>query len=392
MAPLEGIKVLDLSRLAPGPFCTMILGDLGAEVLLVEAPAQFVSSIPRPKPADEARDQAFNSLRRNKRSIMLNLKDDGGREIFHKLVKDADVVVEGFRPGVMKRLGSDYETLSRINPRIILCSVTGYGQTGPYANQVGHDINYIALSGMLSMVGHPDKPPAIPLNVLADFAGGGMHGAMGVMAALIAREKTGRGQHVDIAMADGVIYLLAYWTRRVLEGQPPVQRGSNELSGLMPQYNVYETSDGKWFSIGSLETKFWANLCDVMECPQWKDKPYDAANFDRARAHFEARFKTKTRDEWFKILTEVEICAMPVFDLKEALEEPHNLAREMVIEIDHPTVGKVKQVGIGPKFSDTPGGVFSTGPSEGEHTDAVLADLGFSAEEVAKLREGGVVM
>ncbi len=391
MAPLEGIKVLDLSRLAPGPFCTMILGDLGADVLMIEAPSRFVSSIPRPAAKDQERENAFNCLRRNKRSMMLNLKDSRGQKIFHALVKDSDVVLEGFRPGVMGRLGSDYDTLSRVNPRIIFCSLTGYGQDGPYADQVGHDINYISMAGMLGMIGWPETPPAIPLNILADFAGGGMHAAMAIMAALIARSTTGKGQNVDISMTDGVIYLLAAWTRRALGGAPPVKRGDNELGGLMPQYNTYLTKDGKWISLGALETKFWENLCRVMECEQWKDSPFDPAIFAPAKAHFQERFRTKTRDEWMKILSSVEICAAPVYELEEALADPHNRARHMVEEMEHPSLGKVRQVGIGPKFSDTPGSLRLLPPEEGEHTDAVLAALGHSTADIEELRKEEVV-
>jgi len=391
MPPLQGIRVLDLSRLAPGPFCTMVLADLGADVLMIEAPQEGVSRISWPSRNPPELDNALNPLRRNKRSLVLNLKDARGREIFHRLVPWADVVVEGFRPGVMARLGGDYATLSGINPRVILCSVTGYGQDGPYAQQVGHDINYISIAGMLGTTGWPGTPPAIPLNVLADFAGGGMHAAMAILAAVIARHTTGRGQHVDIAMTDGVMYLMATWVRSVLAGDGPPKPGQSLLNGALPQYNVYQTQDGGWISVGSLETKFWENLCRVMECGQFATQPFDPATLRQAREHFTARFKTKTRAEWMEILNRVEVCAAPVYGLDEALADPHNRARGMVTSGQHPTLGPVRQVGIGPKFSETPGSVRALAPREGEQTDAVLASLGYTAPQIADLRGAGVV-
>lgn len=391
MHPLQGIKVLDLSRLAPGPFCTMVLADLGADVLMIEAPKGTTSAIPWARSQDPDKANALDPLRRNKRSLVLNLKDPRGQDIFKKLAATVDVVVEGFRPGVMKRLGADYETLHALNPRLILCSVTGYGQTGPYADQVGHDINYISFAGMLGAIGWPDSPPAIPLNVLADFAGGGLHGAMAVMAALIARQTTGRGQHVDVAMTDGVMYLMATWFRNVFAGEKPPARGATLLSGVVPQYNVYETQDGKWLSLGALETKFWENLCAVMETPQFTKRPMDPAMFPEAHAVFAAKFKTAPRDAWIEKLMRVEICAAPVYDLEEATRDPHNLARGMVAELNHPTAGPIRQIGIGPKFSDTPGAVRKLAPKEGEHTQAVLTGLGFTPDEVETLRKAGVV-
>lgn len=227
-------------------------------------------------------------------------------------------------------------------------------RTVPYADQVGHDINYISIAGLLGAIGWPDTPPAIPLNVLADFAGGGLHAAMAILAALIARGTTGRGQHVDIAMTDGVLYLMATWVRSALAGDGAPKPGQSILNGRLPQYNVYQTKDGGWISLGSLETKFWENLCRVMECEQWAKKPFDPATLTAAKAHFTARFKTKTRAEWFEILTKVEICAAPVYALDEALEDPHNLARHMVATLDHPKLGRIRQVGMDPNSPKRP--------------------------------------
>ena len=386
MAPLEGIKILDLSRLAPGPFATMVLADLGAEVLMVEAPSGTTSELNRPwADADAEREDAFDPLRRNKGSMVLNLKDPLGREALHKLVAEYDVLVEGFRPGVISRLGCDYPTLSAINPRIILCSVSGYGQDGPYVDQVGHDINYISIGGMLGMMGPPGGPPAIPGNIVADFAGGGYHAALAIMAALIARQSTGRGQHVDIAMSDGVLYLLATWAKGVLSGQAAPRGGQHFLNGALPQYNVYQTSDGGWISIGSLETKFWQNLCRVMETEDLAGSPFGPETLATAHGRFAEKFRTRTRAEWMEVLSREEICAAPVYALDEALADPHNRARGMVVELEHPRHGRVRQVGIGPKFSETPPSVRSLSPAVGADTARILAGLGYDAETQRKM-------
>jgi len=328
---------------------------------------------------------------RNKRSIVLNLREQDAREVFYKLADTADVVVEGFRPGVVKRLGVDFDTLSARNPRLVYCSLSGYGQTGPYSQVVGHDINYISVGGALGMIGWPDSPPAIPMNIIADFAGGGMHAAFGILAALLARERTGRGQYVDVAMSDGVLYLLASLFGPVAAGGASPTRGGTILNGAVPHYNVYECSDGGWISLGSLEPHFYANLCRAMGREDFIAHQYDAAKREEIFEHFRAQFRTKTRDEWFKTLLETDICAAPVYSLEEALRDPHNLAREMVIEVEHPKLGKVRHPGIATKFSDTPGAVRSTAPVAGQHTDEVLSSLGYDGGAITALRDRGVV-
>jgi len=387
MMALEGVRVLDLSRLAPGPFCTMLLGDLGADVLVIEPPLDSRAGQGAPGRSPEA----YNALGRNKRSMIMNLRDDEVRAVFHKLAETADVVVEGFRPGVVQRLGVDYETLRAKNGRLIYCSLSGYGQTGPYAGLVGHDINYISVGGALGMIGWPDTPPAIPMNVIADFAGGGLHAAYAVVAALYAREQTGRGQYLDIAMSDGVLYLLAMSISGYFAGGSVPKPGRTVLNGGAPHYNVYQCADGGWISLGSLEPHFWANLCRAMGREDFIPHQYDSSKRDEVFAHFRERFKTKTRDEWFEILKQTDICVAPVYALDEALDDAHNLARDMVIGLDHPELGKVKQVGIGTKFSETPGAVRSTAPAPGQHTDEVLAFLGYDAERIRALRERGAV-
>jgi len=392
MLPLEGIKILDLSRLAPGPFCSMMLGDMGVDVLLIEAPADGkLTPILGGHGQDQEKLAAYNMMGRNKRSRVLSLREPDARDIFYRLAETADVVLEGFRPGVVKRLGVDYDTLKGRNERLVYCSLSGFGQTGPYSQLVGHDINYISVAGALGMIGWPDTPPAIPMNIIADFAGGGMHAAFGILAALMARERTGRGQYVDIAMSDGVMYLLASLVGNVLMGGPSPTRGGTVLNGSVPHYNVYQCKDGGWISLGSLEPHFFVNLCKTMGREDFIPHQYDPAKRDEIAAHFRSRFATKTRDEWFEILKQTDICAGPVYSLEEALRDPHNLAREMVVEVEHPTLGKVKHVGIGTKLSDTPGKVRTTAPLAGQHTDDVLASLGYDAAAVAALRQRGVV-
>lgn len=393
MMPLEGIKVLDLSRLAPGPFCSMLLGDMGADVLLVEPPpdSRAVGGLRGVSAGDAARGAAYDALRRNKRSIILNLREQEARDVFLRLADDADVVLEGFRPGVVKRLGADYDTLCARNPRIVYCSLSGYGQTGPYSGVVGHDINYISVGGALGAIGWPGTPPAIPMNVIADFAGGGLHAAYGILAALLARERTGRGQYVDIAMSDGVLYLLAQViSQHFMTGAVP-QPGASLLNGAAPNYSVYRCSDGRWLSIGALEAHFFANLCRALECEQFIPVQYDSSRWAEIAEHFRQRFATRSRDEWFEILKPLDICVAPVYSLDEALADPHNNARGMVTEVAHPQLGAVRQVGVGTKLSETPGTIRFPGPVPGQHTDEVLQSLGFDRSAIEALRAKGAV-
>jgi crotonobetainyl-CoA:carnitine CoA-transferase CaiB-like acyl-CoA transferase len=381
MLALDDIRILDLSRLAPGPFCSMLLGDMGADVLVVEPPPDSKAG-QGGMPAGDPRD----ALRRNKRSIVLNLRDEEARNIFYRLAETTDIVLEGFRPGVVKRLAVDYETLSAKNPRLIYCSLSGYGQTGPYVNLVGHDINYISVGGALGMVGWPGEPPAIPMNIIADFAGGGLHAAYGILAALHARERTGRGQYVDIAMSDGVLYLLSMIVSGYFTNGRAPERGATVLNGSVPHYNVYQCADGKWISLGSLEPHFWVNLCKALGREDFIPHQYDSAKRDEIFTHFRQQFASKTRDEWFAILKQTDICVAPILSLDEALANEHNLARNMVIDVEG-----VKQIGIGTKLSETPGAVRSTSPTPGQHTEDVLASLGFDAAAISSLREKGAV-
>ena len=395
MMPLEGIRVLDLSRLAPGPFCTMLLADLGADVIVVEAPPNAMRSGLRVEQVIDAdvleRGAAYNALGRNKRSIILDLRQDAARQVFYRLAATADVVLEGFRPGVVKRLGVDYDTLASVNPRLVYCSLSGYGQDGPYSGLPGHDINYIAVAGMLDMVGRPGEPPAIPLNVVADYAAGGLQAAYAILAALLARDKTGRGQRLDIAMSDGVMYLLAAAFSQYLASGRVERRGEGMLNGGVPYYNVYQTKDGGWLAVGCLEAHFFANLCRALDCDDLMPFQYDASHHDETFRRLRERFLTKTRDEWFELLKDVDACVTPVHSLADAVADQHNQQRGMVVEVEHPTLGKVRQVGIATKLSETPGRVRTTAPRPGQHTDEVLSQAELTAAEIASLRQSGAI-
>jgi crotonobetainyl-CoA:carnitine CoA-transferase CaiB-like acyl-CoA transferase len=388
--PLEGIKVLDLSRLAPGPFCTMILGDLGADVLKVEGPREgrLVAAVV----SDEERASAYNAVERNKRSIVLNLKLEPARKIFYQLAEKADVIVEGFRPGVVKRLGVDYDTIKEINPRLIYCSLTGYGQDGPYSNLVGHDVNYISIGGALGIMGIPGGAPTIPSNIVADFAGGGTNAAVGILAALIARDKTGKGQYVDIGMADGVVSLMSMSLSRYFESNQVPERGNDMLTGGVPHYSVYETKDGKYVSIGCLEPWFYENLCRALGREDFIPHQFtEGEKREEIFSAFREIFRTKTRDEWFDYLSQWDICVAKVYTLDELSTDPQLIHRNMILELDHPELGKVKQPGISLKLSQTPGSIRSFGPALGQHTDEVMLDLGYSKERIEELRKEGTI-
>lgn len=389
---LEGIKIIDLTRLGPGPYCTMLLADQGADVIKVEPGGGRASQVIQPQ-SDEAmeRGRAYNAEGRNKRSIVLNLKMEEAREVFYRLAKVSDVVVEEFRPGVLKRLGVDYETVSEMNPRIIYCSITGYGQDGPYAQLPGHDINYLSTGGAQSMIGPRGGPPIMTFNLIGDYSGGSMQAALGITLAVIARERTGEGQHVDISMTDGIVSLMHGEAAGYFEtGQVPT-RGDLLSIGGSPFYGVYETKDGKYVSIAALEPWFYENLCKALDREDLLAYEWDRTKWDALAAEFGEIFRTKTRDEWVELLRQTDICVAPVYSVDEVFTDPQVLHRKMLVEIDHPTLGKVKQVGIGIKLSETPGEVKSIAPRPGQHTDEIVGSLGYDAKAIGELRQSGAV-
>jgi crotonobetainyl-CoA:carnitine CoA-transferase CaiB-like acyl-CoA transferase len=367
----------------------MFLADLGAEVIRIEpGGGRAAAAIAPDLGQDEERQRLHSAVWRNKKSIVLNLRIDEAREVFYKLAKRADVIVEEFRPGVVKRLGVDYETIRQMNPRIVYCSVTGYGQDGPYRDLAGHDVNYLSTGGAQGIIGQRGGPPVAPTNLIADYAAGGMQAAIGILAALMARERTGKGQHVDISMVDGVLSLMHMEASLYFTAGNVPRPGDILLFSGAPWYGVYETKDGKYISIGALEPWFWENLCRALDQEdliphQWAGEP----KWEEMTSRFQEVFLTKTRDEWVELLRQTDTCVAPVYSLDEVFSDPHVRHRNMLLEIDHSTSGKVRQVGISIKLSETPGAVRSLPPSRGEHTDAILLALGYSKEEVATLRE-----
>ena len=390
---LEGIRVVDLSRMAPGPFCTMALGDLGADVIRVEEPGGGRMARERGTGTAQAeieRRAAFNALNRNKRSIALNLKHSDAQGVLHQLVEDADVFVEGFRPGVVSRLGCDYETLKEISPRLVYCSLSGYGQDGPYADLVGHDINYISVGGALGVIGASEGPPIIPYNIIADYAGGGFHAAMAILAALMARQHTGRGQYVDIAMSDGVAYMLASLMSDYFATGAVPTRGEMGLNGGAPYYNVYRCKDGGYISVGCIEPWFWSALCQALGREDLIVGQFEPGRAAYVRSELESVFATKDRDEWWELLSgRLNIAVAKVSSLDEVVVDIQNVHRKMVVDVGEVDGRPVQQVGIGPKLSETPGSIRSLGATVGQHTEEVLSELGYSCGEIAALRESG---
>lgn len=400
--PLDGVRVLELTRVGPGAFCTMMLGDMGAEVLKIEPPPTgALRGSGASPPADEARTLATSFTNRNKRSLTLNLKEAEGQRILHDLVKEYDVLVEGFRPGVMERLGGDYKTLSAINPRLIHCALSGFGQDGPYRFRPAHDLNFLALSGVLDLIGEPDRPPAIPLNIIADYGGASMHGFAGIVLALFARERTGRGQFVDVSYLDTTISLLAA-TPNVRDwfanGEVPA-RGKGVFAGRHLYYGTYRTRDGGQITVGCTEPWLWDNFCDAVDKPHLKECGMRMGDFsgpaseahEAARTELEEMFLTRDRDEWYELLVRADVCVGKVYSVPEVFDDPQVKHRQMALELEHPQAGKVTQAGIAIKLSDTPGEVRSFAPWIGQHTGEVLDSLGYSGDKIEKLREQKVV-
>ena len=385
---LEGIKILDMAWLGPGPFCANTLGDLGAEVIKVyEAHPER-----RGGPVMFLFDPAMQPGFRNCRTMGLNLKAEAGRSIFYDLAKSADVVMEGFRPGVVKRLGVDYDTIREINPRIVYASLTGYGQDGPYRDLVGHDINYISIGGLLGMTGPVGGAPIIPGAIIADFAAGGMSATIGILAALMARERTGRGQFVDMSMTDAVVELTSIQITPYLHNRMVPKKGETMFTGHYPWYNVYQTKDGKYISIGALEPWFYANLCELIGCQHFIEHQFaEGEKREEMFKYFRETFLTKTRDEWVALLRQKDTCVAPVYDIDEVESDPQLIARRMIIESDHPTLGRVKQVGSMHKLSDSPVEVRNWSTRFGQHTEEVLLELGYDKTRIRELFDAEVI-
>ncbi len=394
--PLEGVRVLDLSRLLPGGFCSLLLADFGADVVKVEDTGMGDYVRWSPPFYDGAEDTAkgalFLALNRNKRSIRIDLKNERGRDVLLRLARDADVLLESFRPGVLERLGVGYEILLQANPGLVICPITGYGQDGPYRDRPGHDMNYLGLIGLLGLQGEgPDSAPVQGAGQVADLGGGALMAAFGILAALHHRDSTGEGQVVDVSMADGALSWMAMAAARVLAGDGSPARGRDVLGGGVVCYRPYECADG-WVTLGALEPKFFRAWCEGVGREDLIEKQFEPPGSE-AHAEIERVFAQRTRAGWQEFASEFDCCLEPVLDLGEALDSELVRAREMVVEIDQPGAGSpVRLLGVPIKMSATPGDPRRRpGPTLGEHTAEVLREGGFSEEEIRGLEKSGAV-
>lgn len=380
MGPLEGVKVIELAGIGPGPFAAMMLSDMGATVIRVERSG----SVRGGDPADPPKD----SLTRGRQSIGVDLKNPEGIETVMKLVEQADVIMEGFRPGVTERLGLGPDDCLARNPAIVYGRMTGWGQEGPYASAAGHDINYIALAGALEPIGRAGEKPTPPLNLVGDFGGGGMFLAFGIACALLEAKNSGKGQVVDAAMVDGAATLMSmFWGMKAMGFWQP-ERGTNMLDTGAPFYDVYETSDNKFISIGSIEPQFYSELLRLSGLGELDDFPnqMDRGQWPAMKETVAEIFMRKTRDEWCELMEHTDVCFAPVLSMEEATEHPHNVERGTFTE-----VGGVTQQSPAPRFSRTKPEIQGPASHPGQHTDQVLADFGFDADAVAQLRESGAI-
>ncbi|MGV6873985.1 CaiB/BaiF CoA transferase family protein [Pseudochelatococcus sp. B33] len=388
---LDGIRVLDLTRLLPGAFATQILADMGADVLKIEQPdgGDYNRAFP---PIAKAESGSFLLLNRNKRSITLNLKTAEGKEVLRALAREADVLIEGFRPGVMERLGLSYESLSADNPALVYCAISGYGQTGPWRLRPGHDMNYLAEAGALQLFGKAGEGPIVPGLSIADVGGGSLTATTGILAALVARGRTGRGQFIDISMHDGAISWLSLHAADALFAGIEPKGGERPFIGQAPCYNVYECADGRHVALGAIEEHFWHRFCDAFGTPELRSRQWpEGEEARRQKALLQDRFLTRTRDEWVATLEAADIPFGPVLGIVEALESDHARARGMLEHVDHPVEGRVPQLGFPIKMSDTPCTIRLAPPLLGEHTEAVLTELGYDADRIANLRAAGAI-
>jgi alpha-methylacyl-CoA racemase len=372
MGALDGIRVVEMAGLAPAPYCGLILADFGADVVRI----------------DRIRAPSLDLLARGKRSVAVDLKNSKGVDTVLRLVEKADVLLEPFRPGVMEKLGLGPEVARARNPRLVYARLTGYGQKGPYASMAGHDIDYIAISGMLSLLGRRGERPVAPINLLGDFAGGGMLCALGIVLALFERGRSGQGQVVDAAMVDGAAYLGTFLYKFRALGMWSDERGTNLLDGGAPFYETYRTKDGKYVAVGAIESQFYAALLaglglGATEMPQQMDKEH----WEETGRKFAAIFASKTRDEWCAIFDGTDACVAPVLGLGEVAEHPHPVARELLVRNDKGGL----EPAPAPRLSRTPGEVRGPVPAPGDHTDAVLAEIGLGGDEIAALRATGAI-
>ncbi len=375
MGPLKGLKIIEMAGIGPGPFCGMVLADLGAEIIRVDRASAIGTG---------SKQDASN---RGKRSIAIDLKSEEGVEVVLKLVETADAIFEGFRPGVMERLGLGPDVCSQRNERIVFGRMTGWGQEGPLANAAGHDINYISLTGALAAIGRPGSPPVPPLNLIGDFGGGGMLLALGLVAALLESKESKKGQVVDAAMTDGSALLMTMIYTMQSSGVWKTSMGSNLLDGGSHFYDTYECKDGKFISIGSIEPQFYALLCQIADLDEEVfGKQMSRDSWPEQKEEITKIFLNKTRDEWCDLMEGTDVCFAPVLDMSEAPKHPHNIERKTFIDLEG-----VTQPAPAPRFSRTEPEVVSSPSIVGEHTNEVLSSIGLSDEDISSLKTSGAV-
>lgn len=389
MEALENIRVLDLTRLLPGPYCSMVLGDFGAEVIKIEEP-ETGDYARMYAPLKNGMGYRHIILNRNKKSLTLNLKTEEGKEIFYKLAKNADVIIESFRPGVVKRLGIDYEAISSFNPRIIYCSMSGFGQTGPYKLEAGHDLNYVSLAGITSLTGEKNGKPYIPGIQIADITGG-LKAVIGILLALNNRNRTNRGQYIDISLHDAALAMLPSDASIYFGSGEVTERGGSRLTGQWPNYNIYRTKDNEYLAVGALEEKFWVKVCKAINREDIIHYVNDREKWEVLSSILEEIFAGKTRAEWEKIFAGSDACVTPVKKINEAFSDPHAVARGMVVDLVDEELGNYKQMGTAIKLSDTPGQLKTRAPLLGEHTAQILSEIGIAEKDIKDLKNKKII-
>jgi crotonobetainyl-CoA:carnitine CoA-transferase CaiB-like acyl-CoA transferase len=388
---LGGLRILDLTRLLPGAFCSQILADLGAEVVKIEEPTagDYNRTL---APMAKTESGSFLLLNRNKKSLTLNLKTAAGKEIFRRLILDADIVLEGFRPGVMDRLELGFDVLAKINPRLIYCAISGYGQDGPYRLLPGHDLNYMAIAGALQLFGTAGGGPIVPGLSIADVGGGSLMALAGILAAVIARGRTGKGQFIDISMADGAVAWLALHGADYLFAGIEPRGGERHFIGQAPCYNIYRCADDRYVALGIIEPHFWQRFCEAVDAHNLIDEQWPSGEAaERQFARLRTMFAAKPRDTWVCDLAKADIPFTVVNSMAEAFTDPQLMHRRMLLEVEHPLEGTIPQLGFPIKMSDTPCEIYSAPPRLGEHSDALLATIGYDAPAIAALRTEGVI-
>ncbi|CAI8870784.1 alpha-methylacyl-CoA racemase [Brevibacillus sp. IT-7CA2] len=369
----------------------MLLADYGAEVIKVEDTelGDYARAI-QPKLGDDS--AFFHSVNRNKKSICLDLKTEQGKEVFLKLVENADVVVESFRPGVMDRLGIGYDILKMINPGLIYCAITGYGQTGPYSKKAGHDINFISYAGLLEFFGESDRKPVVPPVQIGDIGGGALMGTIGVLMALFEKGRSGKGQFIDVSIMDGALSWLQVLLPSYLATKERQERGKLDVSGRKANYDVYETKDGRYLSVGASERKFWENFCRVIGRKSFVLKIHTSdAEQNEMKAEIQSILMQKTRQEWMEIFDTVDCCVSPINQLEDLEEDPQFLERNMFQTFHDPELGEVKLISPPIKLSETPGKIRKLAPKSGEHTNEILSEIGYSEQQIGALLSQGVI-